>query len=116
MSSAHQEGVAYQRAADYVAASVIFLRGNVLLREPRQLGHWGSIDWLPAARDGNSLYSAVIDATDASIRDVITTQEQDNTHPRSRCCAHALQVAEGPVTVGETPGCTDQPGLLTARI
>ncbi|MFI8636701.1 hypothetical protein [Streptomyces chartreusis] len=50
MSSAHQEGAAYQRAADSVAASVIFLRGNVLLREPlrpehikpRQLAHWGS--------------------------------------------------------------------------
>ncbi|MGW3645618.1 phosphoketolase family protein [Streptomyces sp. NPDC000878] len=50
MSSAHQEGAAYRRAADHVAASVIFLRGNVLLREPlrpehikpRQLGHWGS--------------------------------------------------------------------------
>ncbi|MDN0195924.1 hypothetical protein [Streptomyces sp. S.PNR 29] len=32
----------YRRAAGYVAASVIFLRGNVLLREPRQLGHCGS--------------------------------------------------------------------------
>ena len=50
MSSAHQEAAAYRRAADYVAASVIFLRGNVLLQKPlrpepikpRQLGHWGS--------------------------------------------------------------------------
>ncbi|TXS35588.1 phosphoketolase family protein [Streptomyces sp. t39] len=40
----------YRRAADYVAASLIFLRDNVLLREPlraehlkpRLLGHWGS--------------------------------------------------------------------------
>lgn len=40
----------YIRAADYVAASLIFLQGNVLLREPlrpehikpRLLGHWGT--------------------------------------------------------------------------
>ncbi|MCS0637485.1 phosphoketolase family protein [Streptomyces sp. LP05-1] len=42
--------LAYRRAADYVAAALIFLRDNVLLREPlrrehlkpRLLGHWGS--------------------------------------------------------------------------
>ncbi|MFE6170803.1 hypothetical protein [Streptomyces sp. NPDC056464] len=39
MSSAHQVGAAYRRAADYVAASVIFLRGNVLLREPLRPEH-----------------------------------------------------------------------------
>ncbi|MEU2074509.1 phosphoketolase family protein [Streptomyces sp. NPDC013489] len=41
---------AYRRAADYVAAAMIFLRENVLLEEPlrrehlkpRLLGHWGS--------------------------------------------------------------------------
>ncbi|MGW7412323.1 phosphoketolase family protein [Streptomyces sp. NPDC054863] len=41
---------AYRRAADYVAAALIFLQDNVLLREPlrrehlkpRLLGHWGS--------------------------------------------------------------------------
>ncbi|MEV3993739.1 phosphoketolase family protein [Streptomyces sp. NPDC049837] len=41
---------AYRRAADYAAATLIFLRDNVLLREPlrrehlkpRLLGHWGS--------------------------------------------------------------------------
>ncbi|MET9423681.1 phosphoketolase family protein [Streptomyces sp. NPDC006540] len=40
----------YRRAADYVSAALIFLRDNVLLREPlrpehlkpRLLGHWGS--------------------------------------------------------------------------
>lgn len=50
MSPAHQDGSAYRRAADYVAAALIYLRGNVLLREPlrtehlkpRLLGHWGS--------------------------------------------------------------------------
>ncbi|MFC5214149.1 hypothetical protein [Streptomyces coerulescens] len=34
MSSAHEEGAPYRRAADYMAASVIFLRGYLLLREP----------------------------------------------------------------------------------
>ncbi|MEU1889573.1 phosphoketolase family protein [Streptomyces pristinaespiralis] len=50
MGSEHQDGSAYRRAADYVAAVLIFLRDNVLLREPlrpehikpRLLGHWGS--------------------------------------------------------------------------
>ncbi|RSN16949.1 hypothetical protein DMH25_05240 [Streptomyces sp. WAC 01325] len=50
MSSAHQEGAAYRRASDPCATSVIFLRGNVLLREPLrpehikpgQLAHLGS--------------------------------------------------------------------------
>jgi hypothetical protein len=40
----------YRRAADYLAAAMIFLRDNVLLREPlrpehlkpRLLGHWGN--------------------------------------------------------------------------
>ncbi|XCM28395.1 phosphoketolase family protein [Streptomyces parvus] len=44
------ESRAYQRAADYVAAALIFLQDNILLREPlrrehlkpRLLGHWGS--------------------------------------------------------------------------
>ncbi|WP_336320518.1 phosphoketolase family protein [Streptomyces lavendofoliae] len=46
----HQTGSDYRRAADYVVAALIFLRDNVLLREPlrpehvkpRLLGHWGS--------------------------------------------------------------------------
>ncbi|MFJ3582250.1 phosphoketolase [Streptomyces sp. NPDC090127] len=50
MGGEHQDGSEYRRAADYVAAALIFLRDNVLLREPlrpehikpRLLGHWGS--------------------------------------------------------------------------
>ncbi|MEO3750958.1 phosphoketolase family protein [Streptomyces sp. B6B3] len=48
--SQHHGSSAYRRAADYVAAALIFLQDNVLLREPlrpehtkpRLLGHWGS--------------------------------------------------------------------------
>ncbi len=48
--SEHRGSSAYRRAADYVAAALIFLQDNVLLREPlrpehtkaRLLGHWGS--------------------------------------------------------------------------
>jgi xylulose-5-phosphate/fructose-6-phosphate phosphoketolase len=40
----------YRRAADFIAAAMIYLRDNVLLREPlrpehlkpRLLGHWGT--------------------------------------------------------------------------
>ncbi|MGK9465191.1 phosphoketolase (plasmid) [Streptomyces sp. G6] len=50
MALEHTDGSAYRRAADYVAVALIFLRDNVLLREPlraehikpRLLGHWGS--------------------------------------------------------------------------
>ncbi|MBT2365669.1 phosphoketolase family protein [Streptomyces sp. ISL-10] len=50
MRSEHNGTQAYRRAADYIAAALIFLQGNVLLREPlrrehlkpRLLGHWGS--------------------------------------------------------------------------
>ncbi|MFE1010342.1 phosphoketolase [Streptomyces sp. NPDC058794] len=50
MGLEHRDGQAYRRAADYVAAALIFLQNNVLLREPllaehvkpRLLGHWGS--------------------------------------------------------------------------
>lgn len=67
MSSAHQEGAAYRRAADYVAESVIFLRGNVLLREPlrpehikpRLLGHWGSCPGI------TMVYAALVRERDA---------------------------------------------------
>ncbi|MGK5499746.1 phosphoketolase, partial [Streptomyces sp. URMC 125] len=50
MGSERDGTEAYRRAADYVAAALVFLRDNVLLREPlrrehlkpRLLGHWGS--------------------------------------------------------------------------
>ncbi|MET9699895.1 phosphoketolase family protein [Streptomyces sp. NPDC006529] len=48
--SRRPDPAAYRRAADYVAAALVFLRDNVLLRDPlrpehlkpRLLGHWGT--------------------------------------------------------------------------
>ncbi|RII20193.1 Xylulose-5-phosphate/fructose-6-phosphate phosphoketolase [Streptomyces sp. YIM 130001] len=50
MAPAPDGTLAYRRAADYIAVALVFLRDNVLLREPlrpehlkpRLLGHWGS--------------------------------------------------------------------------
>lgn len=47
----------------------------------RRDGQW-RIHWLLSVRDGNTLRSAVIDATDASIHDVTTSQDQNGTPPQ----------------------------------
>ncbi|MFZ3562766.1 hypothetical protein ACOKM5_43325 [Streptomyces sp. BH097] len=39
MGLEHRDGSAYRRAADYVAAALIFLQDNVLLREPLRAEH-----------------------------------------------------------------------------
>ncbi|MFE9629241.1 VanZ family protein [Streptomyces sp. NPDC006527] len=47
----------------------------------RRDGHW-RIHWLLSVRDGSTLRSAVIDATDASIHDAATLQDQSGTQPQ----------------------------------
>ncbi|WP_328884721.1 VanZ family protein [Streptomyces sp. NBC_00299] len=47
----------------------------------RRDGQW-RIHWLLSVRDGNALRSAVIDATDASVHDVATTQDQGGMPPQ----------------------------------
>lgn len=60
--------------------------GQVQRQQPvylaqRRDGQW-RIHWLLTVREGDTLRSAVIDATDASIHDVTTSQDQDGTPTR----------------------------------